>query len=139
MSWTLDDKEYEASFAMSPDERYVYFVTRVVENEEAWGLWSKGGWRMIQDGEGGYAFPVWPHSKYAEDYARDVAKESTPKLIPIATLLDNFVRKVEGEHAAFAVFPTADGPGLVVPAEDLRGSLREQMVDDDDEFYDEFE
>ncbi|NIR62109.1 MAG: DUF2750 domain-containing protein [Gammaproteobacteria bacterium] len=140
MSWHLDEEEFEAVQLMGAEERYRYFIEQLVESQEAWGLWSnEGGWWHTRDGEGNAALALWPHSRYADAFAKSMETDPTPKLIPLATLLDTFVPRLAKDGMTLAVFPVADGEGHAITPEEFREQLQSQLVDDGDEFeYDDY-
>lgn len=105
----------EAATIGDLSERQVleYFLTRVYETEEVWGLDDGCEW-VILTRDGQSAMPVWPY--------RQFAAESTPvapgACIPTAESLEDFVYQTLGalmeEDALLEIMPAPGRAGCLV-------------------------
>ena len=129
MSWDLEEGERELVLALSPGERYIYFVQLAVDTEEVWGLRNPDGWVLAGDElpEGRDAFPVWPHPDFAAACAVADWEGAEPAPIGLAELLEDLLPILEEDGLALAVFPDADGDSAVVEPEDLRRDLQAEI------------
>jgi len=57
-------KKIENILRMSEDERYNYFIRKVADFEELWGL-NDDGWALLGDNDDNRIFPVWPEKEFA--------------------------------------------------------------------------
>jgi hypothetical protein len=61
----MDKKEFEAVLKIPVNKRYEYFIKKVVDWEEVWGLYNNG-WVMTKDDDGNLMIPFWPKKEFAE-------------------------------------------------------------------------
>lgn len=129
MSWQVHPKEMKSVLALSGQERYGYFIKKVADFEEAWGLQSEDGWVLVGfDGEGGDAFCIWPHADYAQACAIDGWSDCTPELIPLQELLEELLPALLRDGMRVAVFPTPAGQAIVVDPRDLQAHLEHELA-----------
>lgn len=104
-------------------ERFEYFVERVCEYEEAWGLRDDEGW-MAVGGEGDVTcFPLWPAEAYARRAAVDEYAKMRPTPVPLDELVEKMLPAWEKQDVAISVFWVPPGRGVVVSAAELREAL----------------
>ena len=126
MSWELAADEKELVLALSPRERYVYFIQLAVDGEEAWGLKNAEGWVLAGDQDRD-AFPVWPHPDLAAACALGDWEGALPEAIGLDELLADLIPILEEDGIAVAVFPGPDGESAIVVPEDLRRDLQAEI------------
>jgi hypothetical protein len=61
----LTAKETNAVIKLPGTTRYTYFIKRVADQNQVWGLW-KEGWAMGRTDEEMPTMPIWPAREYAE-------------------------------------------------------------------------
>ncbi|MDC0676089.1 DUF2750 domain-containing protein [Nannocystis radixulma] len=111
--------------------RFSHFVKRVVDEEQAWGLWQDG-WALMADSQGVTNFPLWPAEEYAKLCATKGWSEFEPKALTLESLLDELAFELKGEGVRVAVFPVPSdtaGPdqGVSVSLDELWAALRAEM------------
>ena len=126
MSWELAADEKELVLALSPRERYGYFIQLAVDGEETWGLKNAEGWVLAGDQDRD-AFPLWPHPDLAAACALGDWEGAQPEAIGLEELLDDLIPILEEDGIAVAVFPGLDGESAVVVPEDLRRDLQAEI------------
>ena len=119
----ISEKEIQAVLRLDGPARFSHFVKRVVDFEEAWGLWSEG-WALMENSEGTQVFPLWPAREYAELNRIGDWAEYEPKAISLAELLDNYLPDFAARGILPGVFPTPKGKGVTLSANELAASLR---------------
>lgn len=102
--------------------RYAYFLQRVVEAGEAWGL-DSDGWALAVDDEGGDVLPLWPGEEFATLCAKRLWEGYAPKSLPLDELLRVVLPQLEAEGLSLGVFFTPQGQGYPVTAAQLRQDL----------------
>ena len=130
MRYTPSQQELQEIGVMAPPQRLQYFLSRVIEAEEIWGLADPQGWVMREEGDK-LILPIWPYQQCANDCvnARD--------LQPHATSLDHFVERIlhtlieEGIH--LEVLPTRNVGGALVTAIELQ-SLFQSLLESGEYF-----
>lgn len=123
----VSGKEFQAVIRLSPAERYEYFVKKVADWAQVWGLWHEGGWAILGDQEGGELVPVWPHPIYAEAYAIDDWLGYQPKSIILQDWLGKWTPGMEKDGRMVAVFPSTEGKSAAVSPQQLKSDLEEEL------------
>ena len=122
MTGHLHPKEMETVLALSGQERYGYFVERVADREEVWGLQNEEGWVLIgfQDGD---AFCLWPHADYARACTIGDWSDCVPEPISLEELIGELLPALQRDSLRLAVFPTPTGEAVVVHPRDFQEHL----------------
>ncbi|WP_240458732.1 DUF2750 domain-containing protein [Virgibacillus sp. Bac330] len=60
----MNNKEIEIISNLSGIKRYEYFIKKVVDFEEVWGLYE-GGWAISESENGEPLMPFWPKKEFA--------------------------------------------------------------------------
>jgi hypothetical protein len=119
----ISEKEIQGVLRLDGPARFSHFIKRVVDNEEAWGLW-KDGWALMENSEGTLVFPLWPAREYAELNQIGGWAEYEPKAISLAELLDDLLPGFPSRGVLPGVFPTPTGKGVTPTADELAALLR---------------
>jgi hypothetical protein len=126
MSWKINEKEAQSVISLPAESRYTYFVKRVADWAEVWSLAGDDGWVLAGDDEGHEVVPVWPHSTYAQQCAKDQWAGSQPKAIDLNAWLEKWTPGMERDGRLIAVFPTPENNGIVVDPSRLKMDLEEE-------------
>ena len=59
--------EVEAMLGADAKRRYAYFIERVCDTRQVWGLCGDEGWATLSEGASTF-IPLWPHPTYAERF-----------------------------------------------------------------------
>lgn len=84
----MNNNEYNALMKSNAKNRYKYFIKKVADFEEVWGLYNKG-WATTIDSNGQILIPFWPKKEFAEACALDDWKSYVATSIE----LDDFINK----------------------------------------------
>lgn len=120
-------KQLKSVSRLPPDERYGYFLRKVADFEEVWGLFD-GGWAVMGNDDGSQMFPFWPEPEFAEALATDSWESYTPKSITLDAFVERWLPGMSSDGIRPAVFPTAEGKGIVVDASRLLADLKEESA-----------
>ncbi|MCL2310333.1 MAG: DUF2750 domain-containing protein [Proteobacteria bacterium] len=83
----MNEDKVKNIISLSSKERASYFVRKVADFEEVWGLYSKAGWVTCATASGALGFPVWPESGFAALCAYGEWEETRPKKILLPEFL----------------------------------------------------
>lgn len=61
----MNINEYNSLMKSDVRKRYEYFIKKVADFEEVWGLYNKG-WATTTDSDGRILIPFWPRKEFAE-------------------------------------------------------------------------
>ena len=83
----MHPKELETVFNLHQNKRYEYFIKKVADFEEVWGLKQEDGWATTGDDKGTFYLSFWPKKEFAELCITDEWSEYYAEVIS----LDEFI------------------------------------------------
>lgn len=107
----LNQKQIENVINLDAPKRYEYFIKKVADWEEAWGLY-KDGWALAGTNEGERVFLLWPAKEYAELCANADWQGYEATSIPVQDVIDDLVPKLKQDNLVIGVFYTPDNKGI---------------------------
>ncbi|MGE8533918.1 DUF2750 domain-containing protein [Chryseobacterium sp. 22543] len=111
---------------MSEDERYNYFIRKVADFEELWGL-NDDGWALLGDNDDNRIFPVWPEKEFAVLCAVDQWKNYKPEVITLDNFIEKWIPGMTNDKTLVNVFLTPNAKGTVTSPKDLLDYLQEEL------------
>ncbi|WP_317933198.1 DUF2750 domain-containing protein [Halioxenophilus sp. WMMB6] len=114
MRYAPYDAEYLDSDTMSEGQQLEYFLTRVFETEEIWGLDDGCEWiyRVGENGE--QAMPVWPYEKYAKDAAVGEWEGSQPQAESLEDFMYHTLEMLIEDDVLVEIMAKPNKPGCLV-------------------------
>ncbi len=122
----MDIKEFEAVSKLVGSKRYEYFIKKVADNEELWGLYNDG-WAMVADEYGNQMLPFWPRKEFAEACCFEQWNGYNAEPIDLYEFIDGWLVDMEKDGLSAAIFYTKDDKGIVVKPEKLTEDLNEEL------------
>lgn len=119
----VHELEVKAFSQLSNSQRYNYFVAKVFEWQECWGLKDAEGW-VISSIEGQDVFPLWPAEPFAKNCQVNDWQTTEIQHIGFVELVTELLPALIEDNIAIAVFmvPHSESCG-VLPAESLLGDF----------------
>ncbi|CAA7196727.1 DUF2750 domain-containing protein [Chryseobacterium potabilaquae] len=111
---------------MTEDERYDYFIRKVTDFEEIWGL-SDDGWALLGDDNGNQILPLWPEKEFAKLCAIDQWKDYKPESIELDNFIEKWIPGMINDKTLVNIFLTPDAKGTVINPNDLYSDLQEEL------------
>jgi hypothetical protein len=111
---------------MSPDERFAYFVGKIADSDEVWGL-HKDGWALAADNAGREMMPFWPEQEFAELSARDKWSGYAGRSISLGDFVNKWLPGLTRDGRLVAVFPTPSDNAVMVEPRLLQESIAEAL------------
>lgn len=127
MSEALSETQINALNRFSAEQRFDYFINKVIEQQEVWGLCSDQGWVILEEG-GDEHLPVWPHAELAALWVTGEYSDCTPTAITLDTWLARWLPGMEKDGLLAAISPDTEGEGIIVSAEELAETMSEQLA-----------
>ncbi len=134
-TWKMNDKEFAAVLSSPAERRYEYFIKRVADWRQIWGLRGTDGWVVSGDKEERIVFPVWPHPRFAQACATNGWSGTTPQPISLVEWYNEWVEDMDADGWLVGVFPDLDLKGVVVSPERLTEDLLEELSKYEDYDY----
>lgn len=124
----MNDSERKHILALSGEERFDYFLSRVQEERELWILVNaENRFLKIESEDDAQAYlPVWPEAAFAQDYAAGTAGLSA-KSLSLPEFFRKWVPGLTGDGVDVGVFPGLDGTLWITAPEELKQDLQDDM------------
>lgn len=115
----VHELEVEAFSRQSNSQRYNYFVEKVFQWQEAWGLWDDEGWVLAEAQDKNF-FPLWPAEPFAKNCQVNDWSNTQTRSIKFNELTEQLLPDLIEHHINVAVFlvPNSNHCG-VLPAQEL--------------------
>lgn len=120
------NKKIENILKMSESERYDYFVRKVADFEQLWGL-NNNGWALLGDDKGNRILPIWPEKEFAQLCAVDQWKSYSPEVIELNNFLEKWIPGMLNDKTMLNVFLTPNSKGTVVSPDQLDEDLQDEL------------
>lgn len=122
----IEQAELKAVLQLDGAKRYEYFIKKVADWEEVWGLYQDG-WALATDDDGNSVFPLWPAKEYAKACASADWSSFEPSVIELEDLLSELLPKLSSDNLLCGVFYTPSDKGVLLDPVCIMNSLREEM------------
>lgn len=119
-------KKIENILKMTDDERYDYFIRKVADFEQIWGL-NDNGWALLGDNDGNQILPLWPEKEFAELCAVDQWKNYKPESIELNNFLEKWIPGMINDKTLINIFLIPGANGSVVSPPTLESDLEDEL------------
>lgn len=102
---------------LTASERYDYFIRKVSDFAEVWGLKDKMG------NEEQVLFPIWSEKEFAELCKWD---NYQPTPISLKDFMEKLLPKLEKDSIMLAVFPLAKGKGIIRKVQEVKSDIEQE-------------
>ena len=123
MRYAPYDNEYESTKSLSEGQILEYFLTRIFETEEIWGLDDGCEWIFRTSGEAESTMPVWPYEKYAKEAVYGAWSDSHPQAESLEDFMFHTLEMLIEEDVMLEIMPKPDKPGCVISPHQLLSIL----------------
>lgn len=127
MKYQPSETELQELELYDPKEQLHFFLSRVIESEELWGLGNASGWVMKEINEQSI-LPVWPYEIFAENCAAMEWQDYTATAVSLEHFVYKLLPIMNKQNIKVEVFPSKSHPGSLVKATEL-ASLFEGMME----------
>lgn len=125
-------QEYAALQDMSGPALLEYFLTRVAEVEEVWGLGNASGW-VMREQDGQTSLPVWPYQQLAANCAIDDWQDQVCQSVSLEHFIQHILKLLIQNDIQLEIMPSETRPGHIVAAQQL-ATLFESILDSGEYF-----
>ncbi len=110
--------EHEALLTMSGPALMEYFVVRVAEVEEVWGLGDETGW-IMHELDGQTTLPVWPYQQLARNCAIDDWRGQECKSVSLEHFISRILKLLVENDIQVEIMPSEAAPGFIMSPQQL--------------------
>lgn len=121
----MNQKEFDSVIKQPSKIRYEYFIKKVVDYEEVWGLFD-GGWATAQDDDGNMLIPFFPKKDYAEYCAVNEWRNYKAKSIDLYDFIEKWLVGMKKDGVKPSTFPT-NQISVVVEIDSLLSDLNNEL------------
>lgn len=108
----MNPKEFESVLKQPPNIRYKYFIKKVADSEEVWGLYD-GGWATADDGEGNMCIPFFPRKEFAQNCAVEEWSSYQPESIDLHEFIEDWLSGMKKDKVKASIFPNNTDTAIV--------------------------
>lgn len=127
MRYTPYDYEYSALVEMSDNQLLEFFLTRVFETEEVWGLDDSVEW-VFREEDGQATLPVWPYQNLALEAAVGPWQSHSPMDSSLEEFITNTLSAMIEDEVMIEIIPRQQRKGCIISPHQLL-SILEGMMD----------
>ncbi|MGE8413797.1 MAG: DUF2750 domain-containing protein [Pseudomonas sp.] len=121
----MHERKRHNLLAMAPGERLDYFVRKIVDFEQAWGLYQDGWATSAFDV--GEAVPLWPEAALAEACATGAWAGFVAQPISLDDFRGRWLPGLRADSRVCQVFPVPTQQGVVICPDDLGGLINDEL------------
>ncbi|MCM3130562.1 DUF2750 domain-containing protein (plasmid) [Paenibacillus urinalis] len=108
----MNKKEFEAVINLPSNVRYEYFIKKVADYEEVWGLYDNG-WAVTSDPNGNLLLPFWPKKEFAEACAIEDWKNYKAESIDLSGFIEEFLPQLKEDGIKPSIFFNNDDSAVL--------------------------
>lgn len=108
----MNPKELEAVLKQPANIRYEYFIKKVADFEEVWGLYDDG-WATADDGEGNRCIPFFPRKEFAQHCAVEEWAGFSPESIDVYAFVERWLPGMREDQIKASIFPAHTNTAIV--------------------------
>ncbi|WP_257218229.1 DUF2750 domain-containing protein [Janthinobacterium sp. BJB304] len=120
----MHPEKFKHVMGLPSAERHGYFVRKVADTQEVWGLYHDG-WATAQ-ADAKVAIPFWPEAAYAQACASGEWEHFQPRAIALDDFLSKWLPGMAGNGQLASVFPVPQGRASIAAPDDLRRDLQHE-------------
>jgi hypothetical protein len=98
------ESELRAVPLMSDGELLDYFLLRIFETDEVWGLNDSASW-LLREHQANLYLPLWPYRRFAADAALDFLHDGSPASVALEHFIDQTLRPLIDGNTMLEIMP----------------------------------
>jgi hypothetical protein len=121
----MNQKEFESVIKQPSNIRYEYFIKKVVDFEEVWGLYHDG-WSTAQNDDGNMLIPFFPKKEFAKYCAVNEWENFKGQPIDLYEFIDEWLVGMRDDGVRPSIFPT-NQDSIMVEIDVLLNDLNNEL------------
>jgi hypothetical protein len=124
----MNYSEVEDIFCLNPDRKYKYFLNKVSETEQVYGLKDKKGWITVKNDKNNIAMPIWPAYDFAKYCLENQWKEAQIESIDLFEFMEYWLDGMKRDGCMVLVLGDSSGSGAFIEADVFKSELQEFLA-----------
>ncbi len=121
------EDEYAAVPSMNDAQLLEYFLYRVFETEEIWGLKETALHWLTHEANAQIVQPLWPYKRYADEAAVAQWEDFVPAAVSLEYFMEQTIQKLAMDDILIEIMPRETAPGCLISAQRLFSILDGMM------------
>lgn len=127
MRYAPYEQEYSAASSLDDNQILEYFLMRIFETEEVWGLDDGTEWVMRERLAAEKTLPVWPYKKYATEAAEGSWRDFQAQAESLESFIHHTLDMLIDEDALIEIMGQENKPGCIISPHRLLSILTGMM------------
>ncbi|SDF20868.1 Protein of unknown function [Mucilaginibacter pineti] len=119
-------KGIENIINMNPEDRYLYFIRKITDFEEVWGLYNEG-WATATNEENQQIVLFWPEKQFAVLCAENILSSYEAKAINLTQFMETWLPGMIKDNAFPGIFYIPNGKGIVLEPEQVLIDINQEL------------
>lgn len=121
----LDAEQLKEVVRLPAQQRYAYFVERVAQTRQVWGLYRKG-WALATRDDGTLVFALWSDREFAQLCAEFEWEGYAPQVFGLDELLEDLLPRLQHDGLVPGIFRTPGSKGVMPTPGLLKADLQDE-------------
>lgn len=122
----MNEIEFNSVQNLSAQKRYKYFIKKIVDSEEIWGLY-KEGWAIAKDNNSHQYLLFWPKKEFAEANAVEMWSSYIPMSISLNDFIEKWAPGMSKDNIYAAIFYMPQNNGVIIEANMLLKDIKLEL------------
>jgi hypothetical protein len=123
----IDSEQLKTVVRLPAPQRYEYFVKRVAETREVWGLVRGDGWALAKKDDGTLEYAMRPDREFAQLCAEFEWEGYVPQSFSLDELLDDLLPQLQQDGLVPGIFRTPGSKGVMPTPNLLKVDLADEV------------
>ena len=123
----MHQKELENVFKLEPRKRYEYFIKKVADFEEVWGLRQGDGWASTGDENAREYIAFWPKKEFADLCAKEEWQNYYAESIQLEEFIEQWLTGMGEDKVMASIFPNFLDNSVIVEPKQLLEHLNQEL------------
>ena len=121
------EDEYAAVPTMTDAELLEYFLYRIFETEEIWGVKETAHQWLNHEYNGQFVQPLWPYKRYADEAAVDQWENFVPVAVSLEYFMEQTLNELVMNDVLIEIMPRKSATGCLISPHRLYSILEGMM------------
>jgi len=122
----INDHKIANVINMDSEDRYLYFIRKITDFEEVWGLYNEG-WATATNDENQQIVLFWPEKQFANLCAQNILSNYEARNINLTQFMEKWLPGMKKDNTFAGIFYTPKGKGIVLEPDQVLMDINEEL------------